>query len=67
MSNITSQDVSLKSVLALNNNDFKEFICGWGAAVINVSITFPINKIIFRQVCRKVYTNIFLAIFTQSI
>lgn len=57
MSNITSQDVSLKSVLALNNNDFKEFICGWGAAVINVSITFPINKIIFRQILEDVPAN----------
>lgn len=50
MNNVTSQKVTLKSLLRLNNNDFKEFICGWGAAVINVSITFPLNKIIFRQV-----------------
>nr|XP_033334317.1 solute carrier family 25 member 51 [Megalopta genalis] len=57
MSNITSQDVSVKSVLALNNNDLKEFICGWGAAVINVSITFPINKIIFRQILEDVPAN----------
>ncbi|KAH9489970.1 hypothetical protein Btru_035414 [Bulinus truncatus] len=27
----------------------KEFICGWGAAFINICITFPINKAIFRQ------------------
>lgn len=53
MSNIASQNVSLRSLLTLNNNDCKEFVCGWGAAVINVSITFPINKIIFRQVCVK--------------
>lgn len=50
MSNITSQKFSLQSVLKLNNNDFKEFFCGWGAAVINVTVTFPINKVIFRQV-----------------
>lgn len=50
MSNITSEKVPLHSVLRLNDNDVKEFICGWGAAVINVTITFPINKIIFRQV-----------------
>lgn len=55
MSNVESQKVSLKSLLSLNNNDFKEFICGWGAALINVSITFPINKIIFRQVCNTDY------------
>uniref|UniRef100_A0A0B6ZMY9 Solute carrier family 25 member 51 n=1 Tax=Arion vulgaris TaxID=1028688 RepID=A0A0B6ZMY9_9EUPU len=26
-----------------------EFICGWGAAFINICITFPINKTMFRQ------------------
>lgn len=30
--------------------DWREFVCGWGAAFINISITFPINKLIFRQV-----------------
>ncbi|KAK2581505.1 hypothetical protein KPH14_005168 [Odynerus spinipes] len=54
MSNVTSPNVTLRSVLRLNNNDFKEFICGWGSAVINVSITFPINKIIFRQILEGV-------------
>ncbi|KAJ9582550.1 hypothetical protein L9F63_003108, partial [Diploptera punctata] len=29
--------------------DWREFGCGWGAAVINITVTFPINKIIFRQ------------------
>ncbi|XP_070208200.1 mitochondrial nicotinamide adenine dinucleotide transporter SLC25A51-like [Littorina saxatilis] len=27
----------------------EEFICGWGAAFINITSTFPINKAIFRQ------------------
>ena len=26
-----------------------EFLCGWGAAFINITVTFPINKTIFRQ------------------
>ena len=26
-----------------------EFVCGWGAAFINISVTFPINKVMFRQ------------------
>ncbi|CAL1530602.1 unnamed protein product [Lymnaea stagnalis] len=26
-----------------------EFLCGWGAAFINICITFPVNKAIFRQ------------------
>jgi len=30
--------------------DWREFLCGWGAAFINISITYPINKLIFRQV-----------------
>lgn len=33
----------------LQTRDYREFICGWGAAVINVCITFPINKVMFRQ------------------
>lgn len=57
MSNVASQNVSLRSSLSLNNNDFKEFVCGWGAAVINVSITFPINKIIFRQILEDMPAN----------
>jgi hypothetical protein len=28
---------------------YKEFVCGWGAAVINIGITFPLNKAMFRQ------------------
>lgn len=32
------------------NSDFNVFVCGWGAAIINITITFPLNKIIFRQV-----------------
>ncbi|XP_043263866.1 mitochondrial nicotinamide adenine dinucleotide transporter SLC25A51 [Colletes gigas] len=60
MSNITSQNVSLRSLLTLKNNDFKEFVCGWGAAVINVSVTFPVNKIIFRQILEGVPAKIAL-------
>ena len=33
-----------------SNFDWREFACGWGAALINITVTFPINKIIFRQV-----------------
>lgn len=29
--------------------DEREFVCGWGAATINIIATFPINKVIFRQ------------------
>ena len=31
-------------------HDGREFICGWGAAFINITCTFPMNKIMFRQV-----------------
>lgn len=34
----------------LSQEEYLEFVCGCGAAIINVGITFPINKIIFRQV-----------------
>ena len=30
-------------------NDFKDYACGFAAAIVNISVTFPINKVIFRQ------------------
>ncbi|KAA0183870.1 hypothetical protein HAZT_HAZT007873 [Hyalella azteca] len=33
----------------IQHGDGREFICGWGAAVINIACTFPMNKIMFRQ------------------
>lgn len=38
-----------------NNNgfwqvDLQEFVCGWGASFINIAITYPMYKIMFRQV-----------------
>lgn len=42
--------VNVRTLFKLNANDAKEFFCGWGAAVINVTFTYPVNKIIFRQV-----------------
>lgn len=29
--------------------DWREFACGWGAAFINITVTYPIYKMIFRQ------------------
>ena len=37
------------TILKPNSNDLHELICGWGSAVINITVTYPINKIIFRQ------------------
>ena len=34
--------------------DRREFLCGWGAALINICSTFPINKIMFRQMVHGV-------------
>ena len=28
---------------------YEEFVCGWGASVINITCTFPVNKVMFRQ------------------
>ncbi|XP_014300501.1 mitochondrial nicotinamide adenine dinucleotide transporter SLC25A51 [Microplitis demolitor] len=52
-----SSKVTISSLLQLTSNDSKEFICGWGAAVINVGVTYPINKIIFRQILEGVQVN----------
>lgn len=37
--------------------DFEEFVCGWGAAFINITVTFPINKVMFRQMLHGVATQ----------
>lgn len=58
MDTTPTEKASFKSVLRLNENDFKEVLCGWGAAAINVTVTFPINKIIFRQILEGVPASI---------
>lgn len=37
--------------------DMSEFVCGWGAAFINITITFPINKVMFRQMLHGVHSH----------
>lgn len=34
---------------AVFNDHVKEFICGGGAAAVNIVVTFPPNKLMFRQ------------------
>lgn len=36
-------------VSRMTSHDMEVFLCGWGAAFVNIGITFPINKIMFRQ------------------
>lgn len=40
-----------------DKGSLREFVCGWGAAFINVVITFPINKLMFRQMLHGVGTH----------
>ena len=58
LSAMTHQNVNLTALLKLNTNDAREFLCGWGAAVINVTVTYPVNKVIFRQV--KIIYDLFI-------
>ncbi|XP_022901902.1 mitochondrial nicotinamide adenine dinucleotide transporter SLC25A51 [Onthophagus taurus] len=34
--------------------EWREFLCGCGSAIINITITYPINKLIFRQMLHGV-------------
>jgi len=36
--------------------EWEEFFCGWGAAFINITVTFPINKVMFRQVLKLCFS-----------
>lgn len=47
-----------------NTQKHAEFVCGWGAAFINITLTFPLNKVMFRQqllgiscirACKQIY------------
>jgi len=42
------------SPFLLTYSEWREFVCGLGAAVVNITITFPLNKIIFRQMLHNV-------------
>lgn len=35
------------------NRNLQEFTCGWGASFINISVTYPIYKVMFRQVANN--------------
>ncbi|KAK7049461.1 hypothetical protein SK128_027924 [Halocaridina rubra] len=56
------QPLSLPSTLkspvpAPVNDDAREFVCGWGAAFINITVTFPMNKLMFRQMLHGISTS----------
>lgn len=36
------------------SDDPREFICGWGAAFVNICVTFPVNKVMYRQMVHGV-------------
>ena len=56
MATSSSPSVSSSSVQMSRDPfwDKREFVCGWGAAVINICTTFPINKVMFRQMVHGV-------------
>ncbi|XP_042215261.1 mitochondrial nicotinamide adenine dinucleotide transporter SLC25A51-like isoform X1 [Homarus americanus] len=49
----TSQALARVTPLA---DDGREFVCGWGAAFINITVTFPMNKLMFRQMLHGIST-----------
>lgn len=47
---MSPQDLAnLGKVPDLQQYDRPEYLCGWGAAFVNICVTFPINKVMFRQ------------------
>uniref|UniRef100_A0A0K8RFF3 Putative carrier protein n=1 Tax=Ixodes ricinus TaxID=34613 RepID=A0A0K8RFF3_IXORI len=39
------------------DDDMRAYVCGWGAAFVNIICTFPMNKVMFRQMLHGVQTN----------
>ncbi|XP_074595704.1 mitochondrial nicotinamide adenine dinucleotide transporter SLC25A51 [Brevipalpus obovatus] len=54
---IPGDSTSLVTSKPFECDDSREFICGYGAAFINICLTFPINKVMFRQMMYGVKTN----------
>jgi hypothetical protein len=50
MSTSGSKNLAGSHKLILYNFEWREFACGWGSAFVNIGITYPFYKMIFRQV-----------------
>lgn len=46
-----ADECSAREICPKSSNDF---LCGWGAAFVNVIITYPVNKVMFRQMLHGV-------------
>ncbi|KAK4304740.1 hypothetical protein Pmani_023338 [Petrolisthes manimaculis] len=53
----TMVEPPLAACPAPEDDHSREFICGWGAAFINITVTFPINKVMFRQMLHGISTT----------
>ncbi|XP_071542135.1 mitochondrial nicotinamide adenine dinucleotide transporter SLC25A51 isoform X2 [Panulirus ornatus] len=53
---ITTSAPSSKLNKSPLTEDGREFVCGWGAAFINITVTFPMNKLMFRQMLHGIST-----------
>lgn len=47
--NPNQREILDKITDTMDTHKYEEFICGWGAAFVNICVTFPINKVMFRQ------------------
>lgn len=47
---IISDLISFLAKTPQPHGDWREFLCGLSSAFVNITITYPINKVIFRQV-----------------
>lgn len=46
-----------------NYINIQEFVCGWSASFINISVTYPVYKIMFRQVSLSIFVLDFILLF----
>lgn len=50
---LEDDSVVVPTVHARLSQHWKEFVCGGGSAFCNILISYPLNKLIFRQVTIK--------------
>lgn len=48
---------SERAIAERKRDDLCAYVCGWGAAFVNIVVTFPMNKVMFRQMLHGVHTN----------
>lgn len=57
MASVALRNPSPHKSVTTTDDDLCAFVCGWSAAFVNIVCTFPMNKVMFRQMLHGVRSN----------